>query len=133
MRTGGVDTQAGKDEVYDRTNGAGSMTTVDILGTKYSVSFIAEEKEPRLKDCDGFCDETTKEIVVENYKRVESGNKGKLELQEKKNLRHEIVHAFLFESGLAENSEWAYNEEMVDWIAKQGPKIIKAWQEAGAL
>ena len=72
------------------------MTTVDILGT----------------------------IVVENYKRVESGNNGKLELQEKKNLRHEIVHAFLFESGLAENSEWAYNEEMVDWIAKQGPKII---------
>lgn len=109
------------------------MTTVDILGTKYSVSFIAEEKEPRLKDCDGSCDETTEEIVVENYKRVESGNKGKLELQEKKNLRHEIVHAFLFESGLAENSEWAYNEEMVDWIAKQGPKIIKAWQEAGAL
>lgn len=107
--------------------------TVDILGTKYSVSFIAEEKEPRLKGCDGFCDETTKEIVVENYKRGESGNKGKLELQEKKNLRHEIVHAFLFESGLAENSEWAYNEEMVDWIAKQGPKIIKAWQEAGAL
>ena len=56
-----------------------------------------------------------------------------MELQEQKNHRHEIVHAFLFESGLAENSEWAQNEEMVDWIAKQGPKLIKAWQEAGAL
>ena len=61
------------------------------------------------------------------------GSKGNLELQEQKNLRHEIIHAFLFESGLAENSEWAQNEEMVDWIAKQGPKLIKAWQEAGAL
>lgn len=58
--------------------------TVNILGTKYSVVFVSEEKEPRLKDCDGFCDETTKEIVVENYKRGEPGSKGKLELQEQK-------------------------------------------------
>lgn len=106
---------------------------VNILGTKYSVSFVSEKKEPRLKDCDGFCDETTKEIVVENYKRGEPGSKGKLELQEQKNIRHEIVHAFLFESGLAENSDWAQNEEMVDWIAKQGPKLMKTWHEAGAL
>lgn len=106
---------------------------VNVLGTKYSIAFVSEEKEPRLKGCDGFCDETTKEIVVENYKRGEPGSKGKLELQEQKNIRHEIVHAFLFESGLAENSEWATNEEMVDWIAKQGPKLVKAWQEAGVL
>ena len=72
--------------------------TVDILGTKYSVSLIVEKEEPRLKDCDGFCDETTKEIVAENYKRGEPGSKGKLELQEQKNIRHEIIHAFLFES-----------------------------------
>ena len=83
--------------------------------------------------CDGFCDETAKEIVVENYKRNLPGSKGKLELQEQKNLRHEILHAFLFESGLAENSDWAQNEEMVDWFAIQGPKIVKSWEEAGAL
>nr|DAY32950.1 MAG TPA: hypothetical protein [Caudoviricetes sp.] len=106
---------------------------VNVLGVEYSIAFVSEEKEPRLEDCDGFCDETTKEIVVQNYKRGEPGSKGKLELQEQKNIRHEIVHAFLFESGLAENSEWATNEEMVDWIAKQGPKLVKAWQEAGVL
>ncbi len=109
------------------------VDTVNVLGTEYTISFVSEQDEPRLKDCDGFCDETTKEIVVENYKRGEPGSKGKLELQEQKNLRHEIVHAFLFESGLAENSDWAQNEEMVDWVAKQGPKLMKAWQEAGAL
>lgn len=107
--------------------------TINILGTEYTVTLATEQAEPRLEDCDGFCDETTKEIVVENYKRGRPGSKGKLELQEQKNLRHEIVHAFLFESGLAENSDWAQNEEMVDWVAKQGLKIIKAWQEAGAL
>ncbi len=47
--------------------------------------------------------------------------------------RHEIVHAFLAESGLDQNSDWARNEEIVDWIALQGPKIFKAWQEAGAI
>lgn len=51
-------------------------------------------------------------------------------------LRHEIVHAFLNESGLVYNSNfsmqgWATNEEMVDWIAWNGEKLHKAWKEAG--
>ena len=56
-----------------------------------------------------------------------------MDIQRKKNVRHELVHAFLFECGLAENSNWAQNEELVDWIAIQGPKIYKAWQDAGAV
>ena len=107
--------------------------TVNILGTEYTIRFIPEEEDDILKDYDGYCDETVKEVVVKKYKRGEPGSKKNLELQDQKNHRHEIVHAFLFESGLAENSGWAQNEEMVDWIAKQGPKLIKAWQEAGAL
>lgn len=106
---------------------------VNVLGAKYKILLVSKDDEPRLKDYDGFCDETTKELVVEKYKRGEPGSKGKLELQEKKNIRHEILHAFLFESGLAENSDWAVNEEMVDWIAKQAPKLLKAWREADAL
>lgn len=106
---------------------------VNILGTEYTIRFIPEEEDDYLKDCDGCCDETIKAIVVKKYKREEPGNKKNLELQEQKNHRHEIIHAFLSESGLAENSEWAQNEGMVDWIAKQGPKLVKAWQEAGSL
>lgn len=107
--------------------------TINILGAEYTVTLATEQAEPRLERCDGFCDETTREIIVENYKRNLPGSKGKLELQERKNIRHEIIHAFLFESGLAENSDWAQNEEMVDWFAIQGPKIVKSWEEAGAL
>ena len=106
---------------------------VSILGTKYTIRFVPEEEDEALKDYDGYCDETAKEIVVKQYKRGEPCCKKHLELQEQKNHRHEIIHAFLFESGLAENSEWAQNEEMVYWIAKQAPKLLKAWQEAGAL
>ena len=49
-------------------------------------------------------------------------------------IRHEIIHAFLFESGLAQNTNdvesWAMNEEMVDWLAIQFPKLLKAFKEA---
>lgn len=94
---------------------------------------MPEEEDDGLKECDGYCDETAKKIVVKQYKRGEPNSKKHLELQEQKNRRHEIIHAFLFESGLAENSEWAENEEMVDWFAKQTPKLLNAWKEAGAL
>ncbi|MEY8360041.1 hypothetical protein AALA99_13640 [Anaerotruncus colihominis] len=107
--------------------------TIDVLGTKYTIRFVPEEEDDGLKECDGYCDETAKKIVVKQYKRGEPNSKKHLELQEQKNRRHEIIHAFLFESGLAENSEWAENEEMVDWFAKQTPKLLNAWKEAGAL
>lgn len=108
---------------------------VNVLGAAYSVTVSNDSKEPRLNDCDGFCDETTKEIFADDYQSHadDLSAKRNLKLQTKKVIRHEIVHAFLFESGLAENSLWAQNEELVDWIAMQGPKIIKAWQEADAL
>jgi len=38
------------------------------------------------------------------------------------------VHAFLYEGGL--NSEsWARNEEIVDWMAIQIPKIANKYKE----
>lgn len=44
----------------------------------------------------------------------------------KKVTRHELIHAFLYESGLHEQCYWATNEEIVDWIAIQLPKIFRA-------
>lgn len=107
--------------------------TINVLGADYTITHSHDD--PLMENMDGFCDETTKEIVVETYEGDDGkpGVKAKLDVQRKKNVRHEIVHAFAFESGLAENSPWAQNEELVDWIAIQGPKIWKAWQEAGAL
>lgn len=108
--------------------------SVDVLGVKYTIKEQSESENELLKSCDGYCDWTTKEIVVE---REMSGTLRDMDCYVRKVLRHEIVHAFLIESGLAESSmeatAWAYNEEIVDWIAWQGQKIYKAWKEAGAL
>jgi hypothetical protein len=43
-----------------------------------------------------------------------------------------------YESGLADSAMqsprgWAKNEEMIDWIAFQGPKIYEAWKDIGAV
>lgn len=109
--------------------------TINVLGTDYSIKTCSETEDSRIKDCDGICDETVKEIVVQDYteKADLPDSKKNLALQSRKVLRHEIVHAFAFESGLAENSSWAMDEEIVDWIAIQGPKIYNAWKEVGAV
>lgn len=108
---------------------------INILGSEYTLKVCSDAEEPRLDGCDGFCDETTKELFAESYSK--SGDdptcKANLQVQTNKVKRHEIIHAFLFESGLAENSAWAQNEEMVDWIAIQFPKLLEAFKAADAL
>lgn len=108
---------------------------INILGAEYDITHVHDSDDPRMDDADGFCDETSHEIFVETFEGEDwkPKTKSRLDVQRKKILRHEITHAFAFESGLAENSPWAQSEELVDWIAIQGPKIYKAWQEAGAL
>lgn len=107
---------------------------VNILGAIYTIKEQSESENELLKGCDGYCDWTTKEIVVE---REVNGTLGNMEAYIRKVLRHEIVHAFFLESGLDECAgyadSWARNESVVDWIARQGQKIYAAWKEAGAL
>lgn len=109
-----------------------SEVKINILGTEYTINELKRHWCKMLEENDGFCDDSSKEIVIV-YLEPGADSKKNLEDVRKKILRHEIVHAFAFESGLAENSDWAQNEELVDWIAIQGPKIYKVWQEAGAL
>ena len=110
---------------------------IKILGTKYKIKYRVPSEDTRLEESDGYCDKTTKSIVVHWPFAEAPQNVGDLKTHRKKVLRHEIIHAFLFESGLAECSEitesWALNEEMVDWIAYQSPKIFKAFKKANCL
>lgn len=106
-----------------------------ILGTKYSIIEGSESEFPGLADCDGYTDFTLHKCVIDDMKCLD-GNPdalGDLEAHKRRVMRHEIVHAFLEESGLASNSEWARNEEMIDWFAIQSPKIFKVFTELGLL
>lgn len=106
---------------------------VKILGTEYEIVKNAEEKDyPQLKKCDGFTDFSIKKIVVADFDKDESSIDD-LEWYKNKVLRHEIVHAFVHESGLAENCDWARNEEMTDWIAIQFTKMLEVFIQVGAI
>lgn len=110
---------------------------VNILGTKYKIIDRTETDDPKLRENDGYCDSSTKEIVLLIYSE-DVMNKGDMEKFRKLVLRHEIIHAFLCESGLEASASvsitgWAQNEEMVDWIAIQSPKLYKAFKEVGCL
>jgi len=108
--------------------------TINILGCKWTIKERTVKQDVELKDCDGYYDWTTKTIVID--KNID-GTLSNIEEYKKKVKRHEIIHAFLCESGLLGNSinvkAWAENEEMVDWIAQQGIKLYNAWLQANAI
>lgn len=104
--------------------------SVNILGTEYKIMLV-----PSLNDRGGETDFYTKTIKISELEGISESDltENKQEFQ-KHILRHELTHAFLFESGLDANSNgceaWASNEEMVDWIAIQMPKIMAAYKNA---
>lgn len=108
---------------------------VNILGSEWSVKFGNEEEYPNLAEMDGYSDFSIREIVVDDMEASQGqiGAKADLESYQKQVVRHEIIHAFLLESGLDSNSNsadsWAVNEEMVDWFAIQSPKIFKVFNK----
>ena len=112
---------------------------INVLGTEYKMFLdVKTKEEPRLEKAYGFTDFCAKEIMIseDTTKESEETMHNLVEFRNKV-IRHEIVHAYLYESGLRENSErqyaWADNEEMVDWFAIQGPKIFKTYKELGVL
>ena len=111
---------------------------IDILGSKWKICY--RDDDITFSEARGYTNWPSHEIVVENPKK-DNTDVMSLPLKDqyidmRRVVRHEIVHAFLMESGLDESSNpadaWATNEEMVDWFARQGPKIYKAWKEADA-
>ena len=107
---------------------------VNILGTEYTIEERTVEEDSYLSNCDGYCDKSTKEIVV--AKQKPDNDLSNYDWYRKKVMRHEIIHAFLHESGLQEcweHSQYGHEETVVDWIAIQSPKIIEVFEKAGCL
>lgn len=108
---------------------------VSILGTVYTVHLnVPVQRDKGLERNFGYCFPKARKIVIADLDSIDSwkseaeDNKQRM-LREIK--RHEVIHAFLFESGLWGSSNgvdcWALNEEMIDWFAIQWPKIRKVF------
>lgn len=116
---------------------------IDILGTEYRIEThkVSEDSYMEEKGLAGYCEEENKLIVVADMseeKYFVGMDEKAQEIYLKKTLRHEIMHAFLNESGLSDSSNrfdgaWAKNEEMVDWLAIQAPKIFSTFKKMNIL
>lgn len=117
--------------------------TVNVLGTEYTIETHKTSDDSYLKNNNfsGYCDEEEKLIVIADTSEKEFFGELSEMVQKSysnKTLRHELIHAFLNESGLSANAmaskaAWSKNEEMVDWLAIQLPKIFKLVQELDIL
>ena len=111
------------------------MKKVDILGTEYTILHdVLPESMP--SDADGCMDCSTKIIKIAKQEITRNSLQDMGEYT-KKILRHEIIHAFFYESGLwncsGSSDEWGMDETITDWIAIQSPKLFKAFKDADAL
>jgi hypothetical protein len=104
---------------------------VNVLGTKYTIKESNKVEDFNLENNDGYCDHSTKTIVIDTFKNF-PGSLEDLESYKKQVIRHELIHAFLYESGL-DACSWAKEEEIVDWIACQFPKMKNAFEQCNAL
>lgn len=93
-------------------------TKINILGTQYDYEVV---KDITAQELDGAGGGITKFFekkifingdndVIADYNRI---------------VRHEILHAFFFESGLA---EYARDEKVIDFLAYQIPKIVTIYK-----
>lgn len=105
---------------------------VNILGTEYEIITEANISEyPKLENNLGYTDFSIKQIVISKME-PDDDTVEDLTIPKNKTLKHEIIHAFLYESGLDSNS-WARNEEIVDWIALQSEKMFDIFKKVDAL
>ncbi len=121
----------------------GNTMKIDILGTEYRIEIhkVSEDSYMEEKGLAGYCEEENKLIVVADMseeKYFVGMDEKAQEIYRKKTLRHEIMRAFLNESGLSDSSNrfdgaWAKNEEMVDWLAIQAPKIFSTFNKMNIL
>lgn len=99
-----------------------------VLGTEYSIEIhkISIDNHMKRNNIMGYCWYDEKLIVIPDTSEKEyfdfTDNDAEINFINKV-LRHEIIHAFLYESGLSTCCEWANNETIIDWIAIQSPKI----------
>ena len=85
----------------------------------------------------GYCSANERLIVIADFDDKDNFHflsESEKDTYAKRTLRHEIIHAFLNESGLSDSASvpvcsWAKHEEMVDWIAIQSPKIFEIFQK----
>ena len=106
---------------------------IRVMGETWILKEGSEEEFPALDSVDGYTDTSTRTIVVSQMLEHQSEPTAKEKLSEYKKtvIRHEIIHAFLYESGLENSSAGcrrknsdSLQESVMEW--KRSPRYYEA-------
>ena len=110
-----------------------SKIKINVLDTEYDVELLDEQDElMKTMNYGGYTDFSIKEIkVLKNIKDDITKQEDHIKCQNN-TLRHELIHAFLYECGIDIGMQF-HNEECVDFFAMQFNKLANIFEDAGCL
>ena len=114
---------------------------ISVLGVEYKVKIATDANDNDFKAYDnlqGYSDPSIHTIAV---RTADNRRKGQLDrgyltcndttIEVKDTIRHEIIHAFMNESGLdAASTPWAHDESLINWLEIMIPRIEQAYKQA---
>lgn len=107
--------------------------SINVFGVEYKIFIDSEDDNPKIKDNHGYCETLAKELHFHEH-LFKGFENDVMVLKDwdsywKKVMRHELIHAMIYESGLGDCCEWANNESLVDWISMQAPKMLEIFSK----
>ena len=96
------------------------MQTINILGVEYRIFDQKEEDNKKLQGADGLCEYYAHKIIIDTEHKDDANNFDNISEYYHKVLRHEAFHALFAEMGI---KDWTNDEQLVDMLAMQYPKI----------
>ena len=102
--------------------------TINILGTEYKLTEGCDDKT-----ADGLAKLYKKEIQVKLKEEMLDGEKSEDDektARQNEVIRHELYHCFLYEGT---GADYAYDENLMNFLAMSAPKIFKTFQELDVL
>lgn len=106
--------------------------SVDILGTEYKIKSVYSKDFPKLKTAVGVCENCAEELFISKDGEDRDDYYLKYDKFQRKVLRHEIIHAFMWQSGFTDIST-DEEERITEWISIMAPKMLISFAKSGAL
>lgn len=107
---------------------------IKVLDTNYDIYIDNDPTYLDKADAYGLTDNQMKVIHIFNMFKVKDMDKKVAEIEFKRVLRHELLHAFIYECGLTgiglEEEAWPISESMIDFFSVQFEKLDKLFNEA---
>lgn len=111
---------------------------ITVLGQEYVIEEHYHKDDPRLEGFNGYHAPYEKKIVIASEivdkaegRNLEPDDTGRIDRYLRHIYRHEIIHAFFNESGITYRYDSAEEDFLVDWFARQYPKMKKIFEELG--